>query len=95
MHRLEPLDRLVVDVIVDNQSDSYSSKPDHVSSEFNNIVAAGAKEISGTTLCCAQLVFSLMLTAQVAARLHKLLFDAGPEGTIFLRNCRKPWRGSG
>jgi len=84
----QPLDSLVVDVLIDNQSDSYSSKPDYVSPEFNNVAAAGVRELSGATLCCAQLGLSLMLTAQAAGKRHKLLFDAGPEGAIFARNCR-------
>src|ERR671922_1028135 len=88
MQHLRPVDRLVVDVALDNMSDNYSSKPPHVSPEFNNVMAAGAKEISGRTLCCAQLGLALVLTAYVGQRYYKLLFDAGPEGAIFLRNCR-------
>jgi 7,8-dihydropterin-6-yl-methyl-4-(beta-D-ribofuranosyl)aminobenzene 5'-phosphate synthase len=59
-----------------------------VSPEFNNVIAAGAREISGLTLCCAQLGLALVLTARVGRRHYKLLFDAGPEGALFLRNCR-------
>src|ERR1700721_2823085 len=88
MPDLRALDSLQVDVLIDNLTDSYSSKPRHVSPEFNNVMAAGAKEISGSTLCCAQLGLSLMLTAQVDGKRRKLLFDAGPEGAIFVRNCR-------
>src|SRR5215831_17156354 len=88
MQHLRPVDRLVVDVALDNLSDNYSSKPQHVLPEFNNVMAAGAKEISGTTLCCAQLGLALVLTAYVGQRHYKLLFDAGPEGTLFLRNCQ-------
>lgn len=85
---LTPLDRLVVDVLVDNVTDSYSTKPSHVSPEFNNVLEAGAAELSGTTLCCAQLGFSVMLTGHRGSTRHKLLFDAGPEGAVFLRNCQ-------
>jgi len=85
---LRPVDALVVDVALDNLTDSYSSKPAHVSPEFNNVIAAGAPALSGTTLCCAQLGLSLVLTATVGDRRHKLLFDAGPEGALFLRNCK-------
>ena len=89
MPELRTVDGLVVDVALDNQTDSYSSKPAHVSPEFNNVVAAGAKELSGTTLCCAQLGLALVLTVTVdGGRRHKLLFDAGPEGALFLRNCQ-------
>src|SRR5262245_59097865 len=85
---LRAVDELVIDVLVDNLSDSYSSKPHHVSPEFNNVIAAGAQEISGATLCCAELGLSVMLTVKAGARRHKLLFDAGPEGSVLLRNSR-------
>ncbi|MFN8656927.1 MAG: MBL fold metallo-hydrolase [Candidatus Obscuribacterales bacterium] len=88
MPSLEPLDSLVVDVLLDNNSDNYSSKPAHVSPEFNNVIKAGAHQLSGATLCCAQLGLSLMLTARSGDRRHKLLFDAGPEGGLLVRNCK-------
>lgn len=81
------MDRLVVDVAIDNLSDSYSTKPPNVSPEFNNVIAAGARALSGPTLCCAQLGLSLVLTAERGGQRHKVLFDAGPEGPLFLRNC--------
>ena len=87
MIHLQPVDELVIDVAIDNLTDSYSSKPAHVSPEFNNVITAGAKELSGTTLCCAQLGLALVLSASDGNRRHKLLFDAGPEGALFLRNC--------
>ncbi len=87
MPQLQPVDQLVVDVAIDNVTDSYSSKPAHVSPEFTNVIEAGAKELSGVTLCCAQLGLALVLSASVGQHRHKLLFDAGPEGAFFLRNC--------
>jgi 7,8-dihydropterin-6-yl-methyl-4-(beta-D-ribofuranosyl)aminobenzene 5'-phosphate synthase len=88
MNPLRPVDSLVVDIALDNVTDSYSSKPPNISPEFNNVMEAGAKEISGPTLCCAQLGLALVLTAHVGKRRRKLLFDAGPEGALFLRNCK-------
>jgi 7,8-dihydropterin-6-yl-methyl-4-(beta-D-ribofuranosyl)aminobenzene 5'-phosphate synthase len=88
MPQLRPVDKLVVDIAIDNLSDNYSSKPPHISPEFNNVMAAGATEISGPTLCCAQLGLALLLTAYVSNQRHTLLFDAGPEGALFLRNCQ-------
>jgi 7,8-dihydropterin-6-yl-methyl-4-(beta-D-ribofuranosyl)aminobenzene 5'-phosphate synthase len=82
------LDRLTVDVLTDNVTDSYSTKPSHVTHEFDNVIDAGASELSGSTLCCAQLGLSLMLTGWSGGVRHKLLFDAGVEGQILLRNCR-------
>jgi 7,8-dihydropterin-6-yl-methyl-4-(beta-D-ribofuranosyl)aminobenzene 5'-phosphate synthase len=84
----QALDRLTVDVLTDNVTDSYSTKPPHVEPEFENVVAAGASELSGSTLCCAQLGLSLMLTGWREGIRHKLLFDAGVEGQMLLRNCR-------
>lgn len=88
MPYLRAIDQLVVDVLVDNLTDSYSSKPAYVSPEFNNVIDAGASEISGTTLCCAQLGLSVLLTATSGEIRHKMLFDVGPEGYIFLRNSK-------
>jgi 7,8-dihydropterin-6-yl-methyl-4-(beta-D-ribofuranosyl)aminobenzene 5'-phosphate synthase len=88
MNQLRPVDQLVVDIAIDNLSDNYSSKPAHVSPEFNNVIAAGAKEISGLTLCCAQLGLALVLSGSIGDQRHTLLFDAGPEGAILLRNCK-------
>src|SRR5262247_2307400 len=88
MPPLRQIDRLVVDIPLDNVSDSYSSKPPHVSPEFNNVMAAGAKELSGRSLCCAQLGLGPVLTATVGQRRHTLLFDTGPEGPLYLRNCQ-------
>jgi 7,8-dihydropterin-6-yl-methyl-4-(beta-D-ribofuranosyl)aminobenzene 5'-phosphate synthase len=85
---LQPVDQLVVDTALDGASDSYSSKPSHVSPEMKNVMAAGATEISGQTLCCAQLGLALVLTVTLGKHRRKLLFDAGPEGPIFLRNCK-------
>jgi 7,8-dihydropterin-6-yl-methyl-4-(beta-D-ribofuranosyl)aminobenzene 5'-phosphate synthase len=84
----QALDRLTVEVLTDNVTDSYSTKPSHVEHEFENVVAAGAAELSGSTLCCAQLGLSLMLTGWSGGIRHKLLFDAGVEGQMLLRNCR-------
>jgi 7,8-dihydropterin-6-yl-methyl-4-(beta-D-ribofuranosyl)aminobenzene 5'-phosphate synthase len=88
MPPLRPVDKLIVDIAIDNLSDNYSSKPPHISPEFNNVMAAGAAEISGRTLCCAQLGLALVLTACIGHQRHTLLFDAGPEGLLFLRNCQ-------
>src|SRR5215475_5918216 len=56
-------------------------------SEFSNVVLAGAKVISGEALLCANLGFGLKLVSQAENVRHTLLFDTGPEGAIFIRNC--------
>lgn len=84
---LRPLDQLTVDVVTDDVSDNYVSKTLFAVSEFANIVRAGAKTLSGEALLCANLGFGCRLTSQAAGERHVMLFDTGPEGAIFLRNC--------
>ena len=75
-----------MDVALDNMSDNYSSKPHHVSPEFNNVMAAAPN--LGPHAVLRTLGLALVLTAYVGDRYYKLLFDAGPEGALFLRNCQ-------
>jgi 7,8-dihydropterin-6-yl-methyl-4-(beta-D-ribofuranosyl)aminobenzene 5'-phosphate synthase len=86
--RLTVLDSLEVAVITDNVSDSYASKTLFSVSEFANVVRAGAKVIAGETLLAANLGYGLRLRSRAGDGAHVLLFDTGPEGGIFLRNCR-------
>ncbi len=56
-------------------------------SEFANVIAAGAKVLSGEALLCANLGLGLRLVSKANGVEHTLLFDTGPEGAIFIRNC--------
>ncbi|MGE0260236.1 MAG: MBL fold metallo-hydrolase [Alphaproteobacteria bacterium] len=85
--RLKPIDALTADVLTDDVSDSYVSKTLFAVSEFANIVRAGAQTISGEALLCANLGYGLRLTSQVDGVRRSVLFDTGPEGAIFIRNC--------
>jgi 7,8-dihydropterin-6-yl-methyl-4-(beta-D-ribofuranosyl)aminobenzene 5'-phosphate synthase len=85
---LETLDSLSVAVLTDDVSDNYVSKTPFAVSEFANVVRSGARVISGEALLCANLGFGLRLVSTAGGRRHTLLFDTGPEGSIFLRNCR-------
>jgi 7,8-dihydropterin-6-yl-methyl-4-(beta-D-ribofuranosyl)aminobenzene 5'-phosphate synthase len=85
--RLATLDSLRVDVLTDDVSDNYVSKTPFAVSEFSNVVRAGAGVISGEALLCANLGFGLRLVSNLDGRRHVLLFDTGPEGAVFLRNC--------
>jgi 7,8-dihydropterin-6-yl-methyl-4-(beta-D-ribofuranosyl)aminobenzene 5'-phosphate synthase len=87
MLTLTPLDSLAVDVLTDDVSDTYVSKTLFAVSEFANIILAGATVISGEALLCANLGFGLRLVSKIGGVRHTLLFDTGPEGAIFIRNC--------
>jgi 7,8-dihydropterin-6-yl-methyl-4-(beta-D-ribofuranosyl)aminobenzene 5'-phosphate synthase len=84
---LKPVDSLTVDVLTDDVSDNYVSKTLFAVSEFANIVRAGARTISAEALLCANLGYGLRLVSQSGGVRHMLLFDTGPEGAIFIRNC--------
>ncbi|MGH7047387.1 MAG: MBL fold metallo-hydrolase [Stellaceae bacterium] len=86
-HLLTPLDSLAIDVITDDVSDNYVSKALFAVSEFANIVRAGATALSGEALLCANLGFGCRLVSEADGIRHTLLFDTGPEGAIFIRNC--------
>jgi 7,8-dihydropterin-6-yl-methyl-4-(beta-D-ribofuranosyl)aminobenzene 5'-phosphate synthase len=84
---LSPIDALTVDIVTDDVSDNYVSKTLFAVSEFANVVRAGAKTLSGEALLCANLGFGCRLVSVAGGRRHTMLFDTGPEGTIFVRNC--------
>jgi 7,8-dihydropterin-6-yl-methyl-4-(beta-D-ribofuranosyl)aminobenzene 5'-phosphate synthase len=84
---LKAIDSLAVDVVTDDVSDNYVSKTLFAVSEFASVIAAGAKVISGEALLCANLGLGLKLVSNAGGVQHTLLFDTGPEGAIFIRNC--------
>jgi metal-dependent hydrolase (beta-lactamase superfamily II) len=85
--KLETLDSLSVAVLTDDVSDNYVSKTSFAVSEFSNVVLGGASVISGEALLCANLGFGLRLVSNAGGKRHTMLFDTGPEGPIFMRNC--------
>lgn len=86
---LRAVDTLEVDVLVDNALDVLSTVPDHVTTELQNVVKAGATKLSGSCLCCAAWGLSLAITTRVDGRSRTLLFDAGPEPYAFERNSTR------
>ncbi|HKJ00075.1 MAG TPA: MBL fold metallo-hydrolase [bacterium] len=84
--RLRPVERLEVQVLVDNVTDYLSTNPEHVRSESQCHVANGMETMTGESICCAHHGYSLVLTAHVGRDTHTLLFDAGPEAYAVTRN---------
>lgn len=73
-------------VLVDNVSDILSTVPKNVITEVPNVFSAGAEELSGRCLCCAQWGLSLVIKTQLNGLGYSLLFDSGPEGYGIDRN---------
>jgi 7,8-dihydropterin-6-yl-methyl-4-(beta-D-ribofuranosyl)aminobenzene 5'-phosphate synthase len=81
------VDKIEIQVLVDNATDSLSTIPAHAESEFAYLERHGMQELSGDSLCCACHGLSLLITATKGARRHTVLFDSGPEEYAFERNA--------
>ncbi len=89
MSNLALIDKVEIQVLIDNATDSLSSIPAHAESEFAYLDRHGMRELSGDALCCACHGLSLLITATRGNRRHTVLFDSGPEEYAFERNCSR------
>src|SRR6476660_6811847 len=78
MPLLTEVDRLEVQVLIDNVTDSLSSTPPFVTREWPALVRRGMRRVAGGNLCCANHGLSLVIRAISGSREHVVLFDAGP-----------------
>lgn len=83
---MRELEKLTVNVLVDNTADMLSSRPGHVTSELRVLMDAGMKEMAGQSLCLSQHGISLAVTAHFETKEHTVLFDAGPDPATLERN---------
>jgi len=89
MTSFQTVDRLEVLVVVDNITDSLSTNPNNVQTEWVRLLQSGRMQVlSGKATCCAHHGLSLLITAYIGNEKHTLLFDAGTEGPTFLRNAK-------
>src|SRR3954471_25077335 len=85
----QAVDRLELTVLVDNATDSLSSVPSHVETEFNSHWRRGMRVLSGKCLCCAAHGLSCLITAYRGDAARTMLFDTGPEEWVFERNVTR------
>jgi 7,8-dihydropterin-6-yl-methyl-4-(beta-D-ribofuranosyl)aminobenzene 5'-phosphate synthase len=78
MPMLIEADRLEVQVLIDNVTDSLSSTPAFVTREWPALVRKGMRRVAGGSLCCANHGLSLVIRASAGQHEHVVLFDAGP-----------------
>jgi len=78
MPTLIEADRVEVQVLVDNVTDSLSSTPPFVTREWPALVRQGMRRVAGGELCCANHGLSLVIRAFDGQRERVVLFDAGP-----------------
>jgi 7,8-dihydropterin-6-yl-methyl-4-(beta-D-ribofuranosyl)aminobenzene 5'-phosphate synthase len=87
--RLEPVDRLEIQVLVDNVTDSLSRVPPFVAREWTMLRRFGLTRTSGGSLCCANHGLALVLTLHRGAARRRFLFDGGPDPYAIARNGPK------
>jgi len=80
------LESLTITVLVDNATDSLSSNPRFVETEFASNWRRGMKWLAGRCLCCAAHGLSCLVQAETDGVRRTLLFDTGPEDWVFERN---------
>lgn len=83
---LTPVDRLEIQVLVDNVTDSLSSTPAIVTREWTMLQRRGMRRTSGAALCCANHGLSLVVTAYGPHGKRTMLFDGGPVDYAVERN---------
>ena len=86
---LQPVDRLEIQVLVDNVTDSLSRAPSFVTREWNMLRRNGLQRSSGAALCCANHGLALVLTLHRGGTRHSFLFDGGPDPYAIERNGPK------
>src|SRR6476620_11991338 len=91
MSVLAPVDSLQIDVLVDNASDSLSTVPAFVETEFAGLARrrGSAWVLAGSCLCCAAHGLACLVTVRKGAERRSLLFDSGPEDRTFEQNVSR------
>jgi 7,8-dihydropterin-6-yl-methyl-4-(beta-D-ribofuranosyl)aminobenzene 5'-phosphate synthase len=78
MQALHAVERIEIQVLIDNVTDSLSTVPADVTLEWPALMRAGMRELAGSCQCCANHGLSLVITAHRGSTRHTMLFDAGP-----------------
>jgi 7,8-dihydropterin-6-yl-methyl-4-(beta-D-ribofuranosyl)aminobenzene 5'-phosphate synthase len=86
---MKAVDSLEIIVLVDNTTDSLSSNPGFVETEFAFLRRHGMKWLSGACLCCAAHGLSCLIAIESAGERRAVLFDTGPDAWVFERNVTR------
>jgi 7,8-dihydropterin-6-yl-methyl-4-(beta-D-ribofuranosyl)aminobenzene 5'-phosphate synthase len=91
MTTLLAADSIEIQVIVDNVTDSLSSMPSFVETEFQGLSRRRQNKwmISGACLCCAAHGLSCLVTLKSGDKTRTFLFDSGPEDRVFAQNASR------
>jgi 7,8-dihydropterin-6-yl-methyl-4-(beta-D-ribofuranosyl)aminobenzene 5'-phosphate synthase len=91
MADLVAVDAADIRILVDNVTDSLSSAPSFVETEFAGLGRrrGAAWVLGGACLCCAAHGLSCLLTIKRGGHEHTVLFDTGPEDRTFEQNVSR------
>lgn len=89
MSNLTPVEKVEIQVLVDNSTDGLSTTPANVETEFAYATRRGMRASSGRCLCCAVHGLSCLITVYRGETRHSVLFDSGPEDYAFERNTTR------
>lgn len=91
MSALQPVDGAEIQILVDNVTDSLSTTPDFVETEFAGLQRRreGLWVLGGDCLCCAAHGLSCLVTLRRGEETRTLLFDTGPDDDTFVRNVTR------
>ena len=91
MTDLTAVDSVDIQILVDNVTDSLSSVPSFVETEFAGLGRrrGAAWVLGGGCLCCAAHGLSCLLTIRGGGKTHTVLFDTGPEDRTFEQNASR------
>ena len=91
MTDLTAVDSVDIQILVDNVTDSLSSVPSFVETEFAGLGRrrGAAWVLGGGCLCCAAHGLSCLLTIRSGGKTHTVLFDTGPEDRTFEQNVSR------
>ncbi|MEA2807665.1 MAG: 7,8-dihydropterin-6-yl-methyl-4-(beta-D-ribofuranosyl)aminobenzene 5-phosphate synthase [Rhodospirillaceae bacterium] len=91
MTDLVAVDSVDIQILVDNVTDSLSSVPSFVETEFAGLGRrrGAAWVLGGGCLCCAAHGLSCLLTIRGGDTVHTVLFDTGPEDRTFEQNASR------
>jgi len=89
MLKLAQADRAEILILVDNVTDNLSSVPAYVETEMPRLWKRGLKLWSGRCMCCAAHGLACAVTVWRGDTAHTLLFDTGPDESVFRRNVER------
>lgn len=89
MLKLAQADRAEILILVDNVTDNLSSVPAYVETEMPRLWKRGLKLLSGRCMCCAAHGLACAVTVWRGDTAHTLLFDTGPDDSVFGRNVER------